>query len=263
MIEHDVKHVIRSLVAVFLYFTGAMFVLSLFRLRKRVVVLMYHRVLNPSEYNSVPSQKGIMVTTESFRRHMVFLRQHAHVISLSEFLDHIREGIPFRSRSCLVTFDDGWEDNFRNAFPILREVRVPAVIFLSGSYIDTQKRFWQEDFLLALREMRRLFKTDDNFRKGINGNQVLQKISKIMTADNESMELEIQSLINQVKKWTKQERDQLLASLKHLAGQTTFPKTDTARRSFMNKDEVTEMIDERNHFWITWYVSRNPYDPER
>jgi len=142
----------------------------------------------------------------------------------------------------LVTFDDGWEDNFRNAFPVLREVRVPAVIFLSGSYIDTQKRFWQEDFLLALREMRRLFKTDDNFRKGINGNQVLQKISKIMTADNESMELEIQSLINQVKNWTKQERDQLLASLKHLAGQTTLPKTDTARRSFMNKDEVTEMI---------------------
>ena len=242
MIEHGLKHVIRSLVVVFLYFTGTMFVLSLFRLRKRVVVLMYHRVLLPSEYHSVASQKGIMVTTETFKRHMVFLK-HAHVISLSEFLEHIRNEIPFRSRSCLVTFDDGWEDNFRNAFPILREFRVPAVIFLSGSYIDTQKRFWQEDFLLVLREIRRLFKTDDNVRKEISGNQVLDKISNIMTANDDSMELETQSLINQIKKWTKQEREKMLASLKHLAGQTAFPEADTTRRSFMNKDEVTKMIE--------------------
>lgn len=244
MVEQGIKHAIRSLLADFLYYTGTMFILTLIRLRKRVVVLMYHRVLNPSEYYGVASQKGILVTTELFKKHMVFLKRHAHVISLSEFLEHIRDRIPFKSKSCLVTFDDGWEDNFRNAFPVLREFQIPAVIFSSGSYLNTQKRFWQEDFLLAVQEIRRLFKTDDSFRKEISGNPVLEFISKIMTVDDESMEMEIQILINQVKKWTKQKRDHLLASLKHVAGQTTFLEADTTRRSFMSAHEVTEMIEE-------------------
>jgi peptidoglycan/xylan/chitin deacetylase (PgdA/CDA1 family) len=244
MIEHGLKHLIRSLIAGLLYYTGVMFVLALFRLRKRVVVLMYHRILNPSEYYNVAAQKGIVVTTESLKRHMMFLKQYAHIISLSEFLEHIRDKIPFQRRSCLVTFDDGWEDNFRNALPILREFQIPAVIFLTGSYIDTQKRFWQEDFLLAIQEIRRLFKADDNFRKEIDSNPVLEKIYNIMTANNDSLEQETQVLIDQVKKWAKEKRDQLLASLKLIAGQIASQETDTTRRSFMNNLEITKMIKE-------------------
>lgn len=242
MIANGVKKSVRSLIAGVLYYTGFMFILALVRFRRRVVVLMYHRILNPSEYHSAASQKGIIVTTGSFRKQMSFLKRLAHVLSLSLFLQHLRDGTPFENRSCLVTFDDGWEDNFRNAFPILQEFQIPAVIFLSGSHIETQKKFWQEDFLLSVREIRRLFEKDDKFLKKVSENPVLKKISGIITASDESMDQEAQVLINQLKKWDRQKRDQLLASLKDLTGQTAFSEVDIARRSFMSKPEVREMM---------------------
>jgi peptidoglycan/xylan/chitin deacetylase (PgdA/CDA1 family) len=45
-------------------------------------------------------------------------------------------------RACLITFDDGWQDNYTTGFPILKKYRIPALIFVSTDYIDTKKVFW-------------------------------------------------------------------------------------------------------------------------
>ena len=114
------------------------------RLQSKAVVLMYHRVLRPEDMRSSLSQPGIIVSTITFEKHVRFLRENFKILSIEEFIDHIGKRKPFEDRSCLITFDDGWRDNYSNAFPILRKYNVPAVIFLSTGFIGTGRSFWQE-----------------------------------------------------------------------------------------------------------------------
>ena len=46
--------------------------------------------------------------------------------------------------SCVVTFDDGWVDNFEHALPILDRIGVPATVFVAADFIGTNDCFWQE-----------------------------------------------------------------------------------------------------------------------
>jgi len=111
-------------------------------LQGRAIVLAYHRVL-PS---SAPtwSHPGIIVTPETFERQMRLLTRDFRPLTLAEFEGHLATRTPFESGSCLVTFDDGWIDTYTEAWPILRRLRVPAVVFLPSSFIGSSTPFWQE-----------------------------------------------------------------------------------------------------------------------
>jgi peptidoglycan/xylan/chitin deacetylase (PgdA/CDA1 family) len=132
----------RRLIASALYYTGILWLLAAIRFRRRAVVLMYHRVLPESE--DTFSADGIIVRPETFARQMAFLRRHFKLLSIEDLERCFAEGKPLPSRSCLVTFDDGWADNYQYALPILREQNVPAVIFLAADFIGTDACFWQE-----------------------------------------------------------------------------------------------------------------------
>jgi peptidoglycan/xylan/chitin deacetylase (PgdA/CDA1 family) len=57
------------------------------------------------------------------------------------------------ANSLLVTFDDGWQDNFEYAMPPLATEGVPATIFLPYNYIGSGKLFWQEEMLARLTQL--------------------------------------------------------------------------------------------------------------
>jgi peptidoglycan/xylan/chitin deacetylase (PgdA/CDA1 family) len=138
------KSWIKSAVANVLYWTGLLSMMASRRLKGRAVVLMYHRVL-PAELASRSfSHPGIIVTPESFSRHMDFLKRKFSPLSLAEFHQHMESGTPFPDGACLVTFDDGWVDNYDYALPILRERGIPAVVFVATDYIGSNRPFWQE-----------------------------------------------------------------------------------------------------------------------
>ena len=64
-------------------------------------------------------------------------------MSLESALDRWRYGTWDDSvRYCVITFDDGWLDNYRYAFPLLRAYRAPATIFLPTDLIGTNKWLW-------------------------------------------------------------------------------------------------------------------------
>ena len=100
-------------------------------------IFMFHRVLEPGE----PCYAREMVTTvPMFKRFLEWLQAYYQVVPLSVLADHL--GDP---QLCSITFDDGWEDNYRHAFPLLKQVGMPATIYLISSYIGTCARLWQDD----------------------------------------------------------------------------------------------------------------------
>jgi peptidoglycan/xylan/chitin deacetylase (PgdA/CDA1 family) len=99
-------------------------------------ILMYHRI--------VPRVAGVAeptwnVTPRQFRRQLEGLLTHGYrPLSLREALQHNQSGGAFPSRRFIVTFDDGYQCLYHDAFPILTELRIPATIFVPTAYLDSE-----------------------------------------------------------------------------------------------------------------------------
>lgn len=114
-------------------------------LKGKVVILTYHRVVTDREIAEQSIQPGMYVTREVFAAHMRFLAKHFTVLSFAELLTRWDEG-PWdaNTRYCVVTFDDGWLDNYLYAFQILSTFRMPATVFLPTGFIGASDWFWPE-----------------------------------------------------------------------------------------------------------------------
>jgi peptidoglycan/xylan/chitin deacetylase (PgdA/CDA1 family) len=154
---------VKCVVAYALYATGVLHAWKWLRFRRRAVVLMYHRVLSAEAAAQSWSHPAIIVRRETFDRQMRWLRRHFDVLDLEQFEARLREGRPFDAPSCLVTFDDGWYDNYAEAWPILKAHRVPAVIFLPVAFIGTGRMFWQERMKALLAAIRQRADVDAPF----------------------------------------------------------------------------------------------------
>jgi peptidoglycan/xylan/chitin deacetylase (PgdA/CDA1 family) len=50
----------------------------------------------------------------------------------------------------VISFDDGWQDNYEHAFPLLKKYQLPACIFLATDYISSREQFWSDRVLQLL-----------------------------------------------------------------------------------------------------------------
>lgn len=138
------RHAVKSAIAHGLYYSGLLGLWQTVALRHRAVVLMYHRVLEPEQAGLTGSHPGIIVTQDTFARHMAVLKRRFTVLSLDAFADHLERKIPLPHSSCVVTFDDGWKDNVVNGLPVLKRHGIPALVFLPTNFIGHRRVFWRE-----------------------------------------------------------------------------------------------------------------------
>src|SRR4029077_17379648 len=99
-------------------------------------LLCFHRV-NEDHDPFFPA-----VSTAVFERVARFLARHHKVVSLREALHHLESG---STESVIaLTFDDGYQDNYLHAFPILHRYGLPATVFLTTGSIDSRDPLWFE-----------------------------------------------------------------------------------------------------------------------
>ena len=112
--------------------------------RDQVRILAYHRVLDclpAGDYQFDPEL--ISATTEEFEWQIAHLKRHYHPITFRELESRMRNGESLKN-TVIVTFDDGFDDNYYKAYPILRKYEVPATIFIATDYIGGVEPFWFE-----------------------------------------------------------------------------------------------------------------------
>lgn len=118
------------------------------RVSRAPVILMYHAIGGSGEQSSC-----YVVPERRFRLQMTWLRVcRYHVMSLSDLVDHLRSMRLPPARAVVVTFDDGYQDNYRLAFPVLRGLRIPATIFLVADGLG-QSAAWTTEPALAGRPL--------------------------------------------------------------------------------------------------------------
>ncbi len=113
---------------------------------------MYHGVTRRSYAPPVWTQ----LPEEVFRRQIEFLSRHYRPVSLQQVVNAISDGAPLPEQAALVTFDDGLRNNATVAWPILREMGVPAAIFLTVDFIGTERFLWVDELYLYMVEAAKL-----------------------------------------------------------------------------------------------------------
>ncbi|MBI1953034.1 MAG: polysaccharide deacetylase family protein [Candidatus Omnitrophica bacterium] len=87
-------------------------------------ILTYHR-LDPVRRTDTPT-----LTPQAFERQMEWLAKGWKVISMADLASGLEGKRRLSGRSVVITFDDGTEDNHRYAFPVLKRLGLPALIFV-------------------------------------------------------------------------------------------------------------------------------------
>ena len=101
-------------------------------------ILAYHRVLSISDDEAFDFDLELISASASgFREQMALLKQRFNPIRFADVIEAFEHGKRLPARPVIVTFDDGYDDNYRVAYPILRELGMPATFFVSTGHIDS------------------------------------------------------------------------------------------------------------------------------
>jgi len=104
-------------------------------------IVMYHSVMDdPASAQSTLG--GIIHSTEVFRRQMEMVARHFHAVTLEDILQFLNGEKPLPPRAVVITFDDGYADNYRTAKNILSPLGIPGVFYVVVDCVDRQRLPW-------------------------------------------------------------------------------------------------------------------------
>jgi peptidoglycan/xylan/chitin deacetylase (PgdA/CDA1 family) len=111
-----------------------------------VIVLNYHRV---DGGNSSVFDRGVLsASVDAFVDQIRFCKSHVDLIAPGDLPAVLASR---RGRYCLITFDDGYRDNYEIAFPVLKAEGAPATFFVATEYIDVRRVPWWDDIAWMVR----------------------------------------------------------------------------------------------------------------
>lgn len=98
--------------------------------RHGLVILMYHKL------TAGAAPDPLTVHTEMFARHLKFLKgENFTPVSFLQLLDHLKHQTPLPPKPVIITLDDGYQNNYELAYPLLKQYGFKATIFLPVGFI--------------------------------------------------------------------------------------------------------------------------------
>lgn len=114
------------------------------KFRPEAYILMYHRI---TDLEIDPW--GLAVSAKKFDEQLAVLKKKFNVIGLEELI-YKKNNNELEQNSVVITFDDGYRDNYTTAYPILKKHKLPATFFISSAYIENQNEFWPDKLIRLL-----------------------------------------------------------------------------------------------------------------
>ncbi len=214
----------KSIAASLLWHSGYISSLLSHRGKGGIAILMYHRVL-PRTASKAGIQPGMYVNCDTFEKHIEFLNERFTIVSLESVLT--QEHQPSSKPLCAITFDDGWFDFYKYAFPILKRNNAPATVFLPTAFIGTDKFFWTDHLAVLM----------DGQNRDIPAGRNLHPLTRELIEIPGSQELRLETAISHLKKHTVETVEAVISDLEVLFGRESNP----LGRSFLKWEEVHEL----------------------
>lgn len=109
---------------------------------KVLTVLNYHRINDPDAADFDTFVPNVSATPADFALQMDYVKEKYNVISCQQLITFLRGETTLPPHAAMITFDDGYYDNLSNAFPILQERDLPAIIFLTTGFMGAKTPFY-------------------------------------------------------------------------------------------------------------------------
>ncbi|MCA9731251.1 MAG: polysaccharide deacetylase family protein [Deferribacteres bacterium] len=218
-------------------FYTSMHVTGLFELtrylnRKNGLILTYHGVLETGSENYVNRN---CVSREMFDRQISWVKKKCTPVSLSDMVQMVSGKKKMPPNAVAITFDDGFRNNYRVAFPVLKKHDVPATIFITTDFIGSKgEKLWTEriDSIIYSATIRRLRLPTEN---GEDLFDISTPENKIQSSDK---------IRKYLKSKSRDEREQHIMELeRQIEGMRSFIDEMDERYDFLDWDEVSQMVE--------------------
>jgi peptidoglycan/xylan/chitin deacetylase (PgdA/CDA1 family) len=111
--------------------------LALLRWHNRFVpqVLMYHRIID------APFIAGL--APEEFEKQIAYLAKHFRIVSIETLIAEVQQNC-VQPHTLAITFDDGHQDFYENAWPVLKKHRIPATLYVTTGFVSRDLWLWPD-----------------------------------------------------------------------------------------------------------------------
>jgi peptidoglycan/xylan/chitin deacetylase (PgdA/CDA1 family) len=187
----------------------------------------YHRIGNPE--GNLFDDGVLSADPRVFVRQVEYLKRRFRLVDLRELEEILDTGSPVTKPCALISFDDGYRDNYDAAFPVLKAAEVPAVFFVSTRFSEGHDLPWWDHAAYVLKQTGKneiVLETPENGTVRVSPRPVataLRTLSPFLLA------------------CTEQQRQQLLDQMQDHAG-VEVESSLLARQLFMNWDQMREMV---------------------
>ncbi len=198
-------------------------------MRNKLIVFNYHRIRSKDSRLSTSFDDGVYtLDSDEFSRQIKWLKHNTNILSEKSLIDCYKDGgfvHPESSTSSVViTFDDGYRDNYTVAYPILKYHDVPAILFVATQMINSRQVAWWD--IIAY-----LIKHCSKPTISFDGRQFLMK-----TQRKEAIAFFLQRM-----KQEQYEKTKYLLSELSEACEVGFPDPGLQNKEILTWDEIREM----------------------
>ena len=197
--------------------------------RNKAIFLMYHRIIPREAMEQVYSLGDIIVYQDVFEKQMAFLKDNYNVISLGAWVKAAKKKTKLPNKTVVITFDDGWEDNYIYAYPIMKKYQLPFTIYLTANVIGTDKIFWQEKVAFLIHNLMGVPDGLKNFISTISDD--LKCFLNKIASQKESLG----DLIKKMFHLKQSVRDEIIEKLENYLSHPRFPQE---KNMFLNWEQI-------------------------
>lgn len=204
---------------------GLVPLLERFGSRPGLAVLVYHRILDPSDH---AYDRGVIeATPDEFDAQMRMLRARVAVVDPEELPELVAQPSKIRRFRVAITFDDGYLDNYTIAFPILKSHGLRATFFLATGYVGSRHLSWWDRIAYVVRH-------SDRSELRLHYPRPL-----VVKVDRDAPDEAVRTVLREYKRAKGVDFDRFAAGLEEACG-VPMP-TEAAERQFLAWDEAVEM----------------------
>jgi peptidoglycan/xylan/chitin deacetylase (PgdA/CDA1 family) len=198
---------------------------------RRLVILNYHRIGDPAQTPYDPTT--FSTSAEEFDQQIGWLKRRFHIATLDETVAALDGAHRWAKSgtSLLITFDDGYLDNYTAAFPVLRSHGVQGIFFLPTAFVGSGRIPWWDSIAYIVKHTRNKHTRNRAFR-----------LEYPESVQFDLDQVPLQSVLNRLFEFCRRnevDTHRLIAGLEE-ACNCPRPAVD-AGRCFLNWDEAREM----------------------